>query len=144
MCHAQSVKTCSIEYYKKDSQCTISCWNLTLTLAICCTIWGFVAVNTAPKANFCKVDSFCSIELWGDSQWIISQSFCAQLFTSTTKSTVQNFISIGQVVSVWRITEFAPFPQGSEVVLNTVLSAAALARDRTWSDYFANSRPQTL
>jgi hypothetical protein len=46
-----------------------------------------------------------------------------------TSLTVQNFRTIGQGVFVRWVPENRMFPQESEVVLNTVLSANALARD---------------
>jgi hypothetical protein len=42
---------------------------------------------------------------------------------------VQNFIFIGSGVSVWQVAENRMFPYESLVVLNTVLSVSALARD---------------
>jgi hypothetical protein len=42
---------------------------------------------------------------------------------------VQNFRTIGQGIFVGLVPENGMFPQESEVVLNTVLSANALARD---------------
>jgi hypothetical protein len=42
---------------------------------------------------------------------------------------MQNFRTIGQGVFVRRVPENRMFPEESEVVLNTVLSANALARD---------------
>jgi hypothetical protein len=58
---------------------------------------------------------------------------CTHILTSLvvlpTYSTLQNFRTIGQGVFVRLVPENRMFPQQSEVVRNTGLSANALARD---------------
>jgi hypothetical protein len=55
---------------------------------------------------------------------------------SPTISTVQNVRTIGQGVFDGWVPENGMFPKESEVVLNTVLKANALARDRNISISF--------
>jgi hypothetical protein len=57
------------------------------------------------------------------------QPFSASLVVLPTLSNVQNFRTIGQTIFVQRVPENCMFPWESEVVLNTVLSINALARD---------------